>query len=111
LYHSDGNIEPIVADLIEIGVDALNPLQPDVMDASKLKDRFGDRLAFWGGVGTATLWAKGTPADIRAEVRTRIETLGRDGGYIVCPAYDLEPEIPWPNILAFVEAVKEFGAY
>ncbi len=112
-WHSDGYIEPIIPDLIEIGVDVLNPVQPDVMDPAALKRRYGDRLAFFGTVGTPTRWAWGTPADIRAEVRERIETVGAGGGLILAPAYDLEPEegIPWENVEAFFAAVAEFGAY
>ena len=68
-WHSDGNIEPIIPDLIEIGVDILNPVQPDVMDPARLKIRYGDRLTFSGTVGTAPPWAWGRPAAIRAAVR------------------------------------------
>ncbi len=112
-WHSDGYIEPIIPDLIEIGVDILNPVQPDVMDPARLKEQYGDRLVFFGTVGTPTRWAWGTPEAIRAEVRERIETVGRGGGLIIAPAYDLEPEegIPWRNIVAFFEAVEELGAY
>jgi uroporphyrinogen decarboxylase len=112
-WHSDGYIEPIIPDLIEIGVDVLNPVQPDVMDPAALKQRYGEKLAFFGTVGTQTRWAWGTPQMIRAEVRERIETVGRGGGLIIAPAYDLEPEegIPWENIVAFFEAVEEFGGY
>lgn len=110
-YHSDGYIEPIIPDLIEIGVDVLNPVQPDVMDPAKLKAEYGDRLAFWGTVGTATTWAWGTPEEIRREVRERIETVGKGGGLIISPAYDIEPDVPWENIVAFFEAVEEFGVY
>jgi uroporphyrinogen decarboxylase len=112
-WHSDGYIEPIIPDLIEIGVDVLNPVQPDVMDPAALKQRYGEKLAFFGTVGTQTRWAWGTPQMIRAEVRERIETVGRGGGLIIAPAYDLEPEegIPWENVVAFFEAVEEFGGY
>jgi len=112
-WHSDGNIEPIIPDLIEIGVDILNPVQPDVMDPQKLKLLYGDRLTFFGTVGTAQLWSWGAPAQIRAEVRERIATVGRGGGLIIAPAYDLEPAvgIPWANVLAFFDAVDDFGAY
>ena len=112
-WHSDGNIEPIIPDLIEIGVNILNPVQPDVMDPAKIKQQYGDRLVFFGTVGTPPRWSWGTPADIRAEVRERIVTVGRGGGLIISPAYDLEPEdnIPWENITAFFKAVEEFGAY
>jgi uroporphyrinogen decarboxylase len=112
-WHSDGNIEAIIPDLIEIGVDILNPVQPDVMDPAKLKRLYGDRLTFFGTVGTARLWSWGSPADIRAEVRQRIATVGEGGGLIIAPAYDLEPAegIPWANVLAFFEAVDESGTY
>jgi uroporphyrinogen decarboxylase len=112
-WHSDGDIEAIIPDLIEIGVDILNPVQPDAMEPARLKRLYGDRLTFFGTVGTAQLWSWGTPADIRAEVRERIVTVGEGGGLIISPAYDLEPAegIPWENVLAFFEAVEEFGGY
>lgn len=112
-WHSDGNIEPIIPDLIEIGVDILNPVQPDVMDPTRLKADYGDRLTFFGTVGTAQRWSWGSPAEIRAEVKERIATVGRGGGLIIAPAYDLEPAegIPWANVVAFFEAVDEFGRY
>jgi uroporphyrinogen decarboxylase len=109
LYHSDGYIEPIVGDLIEIGVNALNPLQPEHMDAARIRRRYGSRLALWGTVGSQTSFSFGTPQAIQCEVRGRIETLGR-AGLILCPAYDVdEPDIPWENIAAFMDAVAQFG--
>jgi uroporphyrinogen decarboxylase len=109
LYHSDGAIEPIVGDLIEIGVNALNPVQPEYMDAQKLRQTYGARLALWGTVGRQTTFSFGTPDEIRREVGLRIETLGR-AGLVLCPAYDIdEPDIPWRNIAAFLEAVRMYG--
>jgi uroporphyrinogen decarboxylase len=109
LFHSDGYFEPIVGDLIEIGVNAINPLQPDHMDAARIRQRFGPRLALWGTVGRQTTFSFATPDEIRQEVKQRIETLGR-AGLILCPAYDIdEPDIPWENIAAFLEAVKTYG--
>lgn len=112
-WHSDGNIEAIIPDLIEIGVTILNPVQPDCMNPAKIKAAYGDQLAFFGTVGTPLRWARGTPDDIRAEVKERIETVGKGGGLIISPAYDLEPEedIPWENIVAFFDAVEEYGSY
>jgi len=110
-WHSDGNIEPIVPDLIEIGVNVLNPVQPDAMDPVRLKRLYGDRLAFWGTIGTAQRWAWAEPEEIREEVRERIATVGAGGGLIVCPAYDLDPEFRWENLIAMFQAVEEFGAY
>ncbi len=106
LYHSDGTIEPILDDLIEIGVNALNPVQPEHMDAQTLRRRYGSRLALWGTVGRQTTFSFGSPEEIRREVQLRIETLGR-AGLVLCPAYDIdEPDIPWRNIAAFLEAVR-----
>jgi len=111
-YHSDGYIEPIIPDLIEIGVDALNPVQPDVMNAAKLKEEYGDKLALWGTVGTQTLWAWGKPKDIEEEVKLRIKTVGQEGGLVVCPAYDIDlPEVPMENVVAFCNAARKFGSY
>ena len=109
LFHSDGYFEPIVGDLIEIGVNAINPLQPDHMDAARIRQRYGPRLALWGTVGHQTTFSFATPDAIRREVKHRIETLGR-AGLILCPAYDIdEPDIPWENIAAFLEAAQTYG--
>lgn len=109
LFHSDGFFEPIVGDLIEIGVHAINPLQPEHMDAARIRERFGPRLALWGTVGRQTTFSFSTPDEIRREVKERIETLGR-AGLILCPAYDIEgPDTPWENIAAFLEAAAAYG--
>jgi uroporphyrinogen decarboxylase len=109
LYHSDGYIEPIIPDLIEIGVNAINPVQPDVMDPAKLKQEYGSKLAFWGTVGSASDWAYGSPSKIESEVKERIETVGDGGGLVIAPAYDLEPQVRWENVLTFVKAVQKYG--
>jgi uroporphyrinogen decarboxylase len=109
LFHSDGYFEPIVGDLIEIGVDAINPLQPEHMDPFHIRQKFGPGLALWGTVGRQTTFSFATPGEIRAEVCHRVETLGR-AGLILCPAYDVdEPDIPWANVLAFLRAVRDHG--
>lgn len=110
LYHSDGYIEPILGDLIEMGVQAIHPVQPENMDAVRIRRRFGPRLALWGTVGhqSAFLWAK--PDAIHQEVRHRIETLGR-AGLILCPAYDLdESAVCRRSVAAFLEAAAVYGA-
>lgn len=109
IYHSDGDFEPIIGDLLEIGVNGINPLQPDHMDAVRVRRQFGSRLALWGTVGHQTTFSFAKPDEIRAEVKQRIETLGR-AGLILCPAYDIdEPDIPWANIAAFLDAVRSYG--
>jgi uroporphyrinogen decarboxylase len=110
-YHSDGNVEPVIPELIEIGVDILNPVQPECMDPVKLKREYGDRLAFSGTIGTQTTMPFGTPAEVKAVVKERIETVGRGGGLLLAPTHVLEPEVPWENVIAFMEAVDEYGRY
>jgi uroporphyrinogen decarboxylase len=107
-YHSDGDFTRLVPDLIEIGVNVINPVQPDCMDAAALKRAFGDRLALWGTVGTAAQWDLGTPDEMREEIRERIATLGRGGGLMIAPAYDVD-FTPFENIAAFFEAVQAHG--
>lgn len=109
VYHSDGTFEPILDDLIEIGVNAINPLQPEYMDAARIRRRYGPRLVLWGTVGRQTTFSLAPPEDIREEVRLRVQTLGR-AGLVLCPAYDIdEPDIPWENVAAFLEAARAFG--
>lgn len=110
-YHSDGYIEQIIPDLIEIGVTALNPIQPECMDPAKLKREYGKNLAFWGTVGTQTTFPFGTPEEVKEVVKERIRTVGAGGGLIISPTHSLEPEVPWENILAFFEAIEECGYY
>lgn len=108
-YHSDGYIYPVIEDLIETGVDILNPVQPECMDPAAVKREFGDRLSFWGTIGTQTTMPFGTPEDVRSEVKERIETVGSNGGLLIAPTHVLEPDVPWENIEAFFEAVEEYG--
>ena len=109
IYHSDGHFEPILDDLVEIGFAAINPLQPEHMDAIRIRRRYGSRLALWGTVGRQTTFSFAGPGDIRQEVRERIDTLGR-AGLVLCPAYDVdEPDIPWANVAAFLEAGATWG--
>jgi uroporphyrinogen decarboxylase len=107
LYHCDGDFTALVAELAEIGVDAVDPVAPDCMDAAEIRRAFGPRIALWGTVGTAWTWDHGTPASIREEVRARIAGLGRQG-LLLCPAYDLD-FTPRENVGAFIDAVREFG--
>jgi uroporphyrinogen decarboxylase len=109
LYHSDGVFTPIIEDLMEIGVNAINPLQPEHMDPAQIRRQSGSALALWGTVGRQTTFSFSAPGDIHQEVAERLETLGRSG-LILCPAYDIdEPDIPWANVEAFLRAVRELG--
>jgi uroporphyrinogen decarboxylase len=107
-YHSDGDIRPIIPDLIEIGLDVLNPVQPECMDPVEIRREYGDRLAFWGTIGTQTTMPHGTAEEVRRVVKERIETVGPEG-LLLAPTHVLEPDVPWDNVVAFVEAVEEHG--
>ena len=105
--HCDGRVGDIVEEYIDIGVDVLNPVQPECNDLESLARRFQGRISFWGGIGTQRLMPFGTPLQVRAEVRRVKEVLGRDGGLLIAPTHILEPDVPWENILAFVDASRE----
>ncbi len=111
MYHSDGVIDEIIPELIEIGVDILNPVQPECMDPVKIKQLYGDKLSFLGTVGTQTTMPFGTPQDVKDVVKKMIETVGKGGGLTIAPTHMLEPEVPWENIEAFIEAVREYENY
>jgi len=104
-YHSDGRIEPIVPDLIEIGVDVLNPVQPACMDPARLKRLYGDKLCFWGTIDEQSTLPFGTPQDVRAEVQSRIDSVGGDGGLILGPTHHVQLDTPLENFWAMVNAI------
>jgi uroporphyrinogen decarboxylase len=104
-YHSDGCIYPIIPDLIEIGLDVLNPVQPASMDPRKLKTEYGDQLCFWGSIDEQHTLPFGSPEDVRAEVAERVSTLGKSGGLIIGPTHHVQLDTPMENFLAMVEAV------
>jgi uroporphyrinogen decarboxylase len=110
-YHSDGFIEPIIPELIEIGIDILNPVQPECMDPEKIKNLYGDKLAFWGTISVQQTLPFGTVTDVENEVRLRIETVGKGGGLLLGPSHVIAPEVPHENLRAFVNAAQKYGTY
>ena len=107
-YHSCGSVVPVIEDFIEMGLDILDPIQPVArdMDADNLQRLFGNRLAFHGGIDEQHLLPQGTPQQVSAEVERLMQTLGADGGYIVCPAHAIQPDTPVENIIALYETAK-----
>ncbi len=101
-YHSDGNIEAVIPDLIEIGVTILNPLQPECMDVERVFRGYRDRLLFDGSMGTQSVFPWGTPDDVRAMVARRRAVFG--DALLLAPTHVLEPEVPPENVVAFYEA-------
>ena len=106
MFHSCGAVRPLIEDLIEIGVDILDPLQAaaDGMDPQQLKDAYGDRICLHGGICTQYLLPRGTADEVRAEVDRRVEILGKGGGYILAPCHVLQTDVPTENILAMSKA-------
>jgi len=106
MYHSCGSIVPLIEDLIEMGLDILDPIQPKAagMSAENLKQQFGGRLSFHGGIDEQELLPRGTPAQVHREVERIISVFGADGGYIVCPAHAFQPDTPPENAVALYDA-------
>ncbi len=110
-YHSCGFVEPIIEDLIEIGLDVLNPIQPLAMDPAVIKEKYGDRLSFWGAICVQQTLPRGSVQDIRDEVLLRMKTIGRGGGYLMGPAHTVQADTSLENIFAFYDAAQELGRY
>ena len=109
-YHSDGKINDLIPDLIETGIDVLNPVQPECVDHAWAKQTFGDRLAFSGGLGVQSVLPFGTPEEVYNHTRTAIQTLGQGGtGFIVGPSHVIERDVPLENFLAMIQAMDESG--
>jgi uroporphyrinogen decarboxylase len=113
MYHCCGDVSWVIDDLIEIGMDILNPVQVSAsnMDTRLLKEKYGDKISFWGGVDTQRVMPFGTVDDVKKEVERRIRDLGPGGGYICGQVHDIQPLTPPENIMALYDHAKEFGRY
>jgi uroporphyrinogen decarboxylase len=112
-FHSCGAIRPIIPDLIEAGVDILNPVQVSArgMDSAELKREYGKDLTFWGGgVDTQNVLGTGTPQQVRDDTRRRITDLAAGGGFIFAAVHNIQANVPAENIMAMWETLQEFGA-
>jgi uroporphyrinogen decarboxylase len=109
--HCDGQVAGFIPEYLEIGVDILNPLQPECNDLAAIGRQYGDRLSFWGGIGTQSTMPFGTPGDVERKVREVQAALGSRGGLLLAPTHILEPEVPWENIEAFVAAAKSARSF
>ncbi len=105
--HSCGNVERIIPCLIDMGIDVLNPVQPEAMDIRELKEKYGDRLTFWGGISTQKTLPYGTPEEVKKEARQVRDLMSKSGGYIFAPAQSIQSDVPLDNIMALLEVARE----
>lgn len=113
-FHTDGDVEPLIEDFIEIGVDILNPIQTSagkMSDLASLKAKYGDRIVFCGAVDTHRVLPFGTPDEVRQEVKRVIQALGPGGGFMLGSVHTVMDDVPAQNVLAMVDAVQEYGRY
>ncbi len=112
-HHTCGSVYDLVEDLIDCGVDVLNPVQPLAknMKPEKLKPKFGKRICFHGGIDEQYVLPRGTVEEVREEVRRKINGFAKGGGYILSPAHCIQPDVPPENIVAMYDAAYEFGKY
>ncbi|MCX6030676.1 MAG: hypothetical protein NT169_15440 [Chloroflexi bacterium] len=105
LFHACGSIVDLVDDFIEIGVDALNPMQVSAagMSPENLRRRFAGRMAFWGGIDSQYVLPKGSPDDVRAAVRETLAVMGRDGGYVLGAVHNIQDDVPPENVWAMLD--------
>jgi uroporphyrinogen decarboxylase len=108
-YHTCGFVTPLISNLVEAGVDILNPVQPECMAFDEIHAMFGKKLSFNGTLGTQTTMPFGTPEEVQSVVYRNLEIAGSAGGLFCCPTHLLEPEVPWANVEAYVAACKTFG--
>ncbi|HEY9151540.1 MAG TPA: uroporphyrinogen decarboxylase family protein [Anaerolineales bacterium] len=106
-YHTDGVVYPIIPELIEIGVDILNPIQPMAMDPVRLKNDFGDRLCFWGSMDIQQTLPFGTPEDVKDEVLLRLKTIGHNGGLIIGPTHNVQLDTPLDNFWSMINTIQK----
>ncbi len=111
--HSCGSVYQLLDDLIDIGVEVLNPIQVSAreMDPARLKAQFGDRLSFWGGIDTQKVLPYGTQDEVKAEVRRRLAEMGQGGGYMLAAVHNIQPDVPIDNIITMYDYAREVGSY
>jgi uroporphyrinogen decarboxylase len=114
IFHSCGNVRPLIPDFIEMGIDILNPVHVNAigMEPYQLKKDFGKDLVFWGGgVDTQKILPSGTINDVKDEVKKNIDSLAPGGGFVFAAVHNIQSEVPPQNIIAMRETVKEYGRY
>lgn len=109
-HHTCGSVYSLIPHLIDAGVDILNPIQPGArdMEPEKLKKAYGDSITFWGGIDTQYVMPRGTIGDVKSEVYRVMDVMAQNGGYVLAPAHNIQPDVPAENIIALYDAGKEY---
>ena len=113
-FHTDGAIVPIIPELVDLGIDILNPVQvtaKGMEDTQHLKEQFGDDLVFWGAIDTQQLLPFGTPEQVRSDVRRRVLDMAGDGGYVLNSVHNIQGDVDPGNIVAMFDEAYAFGTY
>ena len=105
--HSCGCIDVIIPDLVEMGLDVLNPVQPECMDIGFLKRQYGNKLSFWGGISTQKTLPYGSPEQVAEETHQTIELMSENGGYITSSSQEIQADVPFENLCALIDAANE----
>jgi uroporphyrinogen decarboxylase len=108
MQHSCGDLQKILPDFVDMGLNMLHPVQPQAMPIRELVEKYGEKLSFFGGIDTQELLPFGTPEQVRASTKECVELLGRHGGYMIAPSQEIMSDVPLENIEALVNAVKEY---
>lgn len=106
-YHCCGNVEPIMDDILDFGIQILNPIQPESLNLPEFKKKYGEKLILWGGLSVQKTFPYGTPEDVRTELENVCRILGSGGGYVASPSNEITEDIPWENIRAFCDAARK----
>ncbi|MEE8324047.1 MAG: uroporphyrinogen decarboxylase family protein, partial [Candidatus Humimicrobiaceae bacterium] len=110
-YHTDGSVYPIIDDLLEIGLDILNPIQPKSMDPYLIKKKYGKDLTLWGTIDIQETLPFGSTEDVEKEVRERIKGLAPGGGFIISPTHHVQIDTPLENFFTFWDTAEKYGKY
>ncbi len=111
IFHSDGNFLPLLEDLSKLGMNAIHPIQPGAMNIAQIKKKYGQLLCLVGNIDLGYTLTRGTPSEVDAEVKERIETAGVDGGYIISSAMTITDYCKDENVVAMAKAIRKYGSY
>jgi uroporphyrinogen decarboxylase len=110
-FHCCGHVTPLLGDLIDLGVDILEAVQPEAMDIGELKQRYGQDITFWGGIGNQSVLARLKPDEVVESVGATLAVMKPGGGYLASPCHTITEDIPWENVTALVRAIQQYGGY